>query len=75
MANRELDDSWKQSNQVGENEGTEVRMRSNPNSSVDGDDSHGRCYFCCKACFKRFMTEHNPLPANPTRFDIIDFCP
>jgi len=77
--NVELNDSMKQSNQVtvhGATGVTEVGVRSNHNSSVDGDGNHGRCCSCCKlfkACCKPCMTDHNPLPDNPTRFDIIDF--
>jgi len=74
--NAELNDSRKQSNQVTEHGVTEVEVRSNHNNSVDGDETHGRCYSCCefcKACCKPCMTEHNQLPGSPTRFDIIDF--
>ena len=55
---------------------TEVEVRSNHNNSIDGDETHGRCYSCCefcKACCRPCMTEHNQLPDGPTRFDIIVF--
>ena len=67
--NMEQNDSRKQLKQVTEHGVTEVGVTSNQNISVDNDNTHGRCYSCCKSC----MTEQNPLPASPTRFDIIDF--
>jgi len=74
--NMELNDSRKESDQVTEHEATEVGVRSNYNTNADSDETHGRCYSCfefCQACCKPCMTEHNPLSASPTRFDIINF--
>jgi len=72
--NTELNESRKESNQVTDHPHTEVEVRTNQNTGVDDDETRGRCYWCClscKACYRPCMTEHNPLPASPTRFDVI----
>jgi len=59
------------------NPDTEVDLRPNHHNAAtasDGDETHRRCYscyVCCNACCKQCMTEHNPLPDSPTRFDIL----
>jgi len=73
---REQDDSMKQSGQVTEHGPAEVGIRLNRNNSADGDDTRGRCCSCCefcRVCCRPCMTEHNPLPASPTRL-VIDLC-
>ena len=74
--NTEPRDDRKQANQVAERHDGQVERNVNHNDDIVSDETHGRCYSCClscKACCKPCMTEHNPLPDNPSRFDIVDF--
>jgi len=78
----EMDDSRKESDQVVETDATRVEVTANCNSSNagrdadDNDESHRRCYTCCmfcNSCCRPFMTLHNPLPDNATRFGLFKF--